>query len=219
MKINVRFVLLFGILVACLTAGPAFAAVGDTQQTQTTAHYKVTLTLGPVAIMLMPDQAAGAKEGEVMVQMPGMTMPSMTMTDQGQQVNNHLEIALFDKTSGAVVTDQMPMITVKNDTTGVSRNLDSVMAMYNVQVGKSDMHFGNNVYLPDGTYTVTATVNGETATFSNVVVGASGSMSSGNSMPATGESLTATYAVVLAFGGLVLGTGLLLRRRSGRWHA
>jgi len=170
MKRSMPFLLALGALLAGLAASPAQAAPGETQYTQTTDHYKIILTIGPVATMLMPDQAAGAKAGEVMVPMPGMPLPPMSMTDQGQPVNHHLEVAIVNKTSGAVVTDQMPAITIKNDATGATHSLDSVMAMYNVQVGQSDWHYGNNVYLPDGTATITVVANGHNPASSGQMV-------------------------------------------------
>ncbi|MGI8586319.1 MAG: hypothetical protein ACR2M0_01340 [Chloroflexia bacterium] len=214
MKIGVRFVLFLGVLLCslALTAGQALAATGETQQTVVTAHYKIVLTIGPEATMLTPEQAAGAKVGEVMLPMGGMAMPAMGMTDLGRPVNRHLEVAILDKTSGAPVTDQMPAISIKNDVTGDLRTLSSVMAMYDVKVGKNDTHFGNNIYLPDGTYTFTTVANGETATFTNVVLGAAGNMSGGSTMPSTGEPLTGLYAALFVTGGLVLVAGLWLRR-------
>jgi hypothetical protein len=211
MKLQRGFLLGLGVLLVSLAAGPAYAAPGETEQTQTTAHYKITLTFGGTATMLTAEQAAGAKEGEVMVAQPGMAMPAMPMTDGGQPINHHLEIAVVDKASGAVITDQLPVITLKNDTTGATRTLDPVMAMYDVQVGKADIHFGNNLYLPDGTYTITAVVNGETATFAPLTVGA-GSPMSGGTMPATGMPAGALLNLLLAGGGLALAAGLFLRR-------
>ncbi|MDQ2809707.1 MAG: hypothetical protein M3Z04_22760 [Chloroflexota bacterium] len=210
MRIRTGFLLGLGVLLCSCLARPALAAPGETKQTQTTAQYGITLTFGAAAAMLLPDQAAGAQAGEVQVAMPGMPMPAMSETDQGRPVNHHLEIAIVNKTSGAVITDQMPMITLKNDTTGATRSLEPVMAMYDVQVGKQDTHFGGNLYLPDGTYTVTAVVNGETATFSKVIAGAGSPLSAG-ALPQTGAPLTVWTALLLIVGNLALGAGLLLR--------
>ncbi len=120
---------------------------------QLTPSYKITLAIGRVEPLLMPDQAATAKEGEVMAQMPGMPMPSMAMTDQGQPVNHHLEVHVYSRASGAVVKDVMPTISITNQD-GAIRTLDMVMAMYDMKAGESDWHYGNNVYLPDGSYSV-----------------------------------------------------------------
>lgn len=141
------------------------------QQTQTTATYKILLQVGPNAMMLTPDQAKTATSGEVMVQMPGMPMPTMTTTDQGHPVNHHVEAHIHDLSSGAVVTGMpIPTISITDQATGSSRDLANVMAMYDVAVGQSDYHYGRNVYLADGKYTFTVTENGETATFKDMAI-------------------------------------------------
>lgn len=151
--------------------------------TQITASYTVALSIGPVATMLTPDQAAGAHAGEVIVPMPGMAMPSMDtmMLDNGMMANRHLEVHFTSTASGQPVTDMVPAVSITSEPGGSTRTLDNVMAMYDVATGMSDLHFGQNVYLPDGTYTITVTLNGETATFAHLTVGgmSTGTMSPG----------------------------------------
>jgi hypothetical protein len=120
--------------------------------------------------MLMPDQAAGATEGEAMVHMPGMPMPMMSMTDQGKAVNHHLEVHLFDQATGAVVTKALPKITITSQRTGESRSLAPTALMYDVKEGQKDLHFGSNLFLPAGKYTVLIVVEDETALFKDVTV-------------------------------------------------
>lgn len=179
MKVRNIIALVTGFFCAMLI-GTVWAQ-GQMPQTQTTAHYKFTLTIGPLATMLMPEQAQGAKEGEVMVQMPGSAMPEMTMTDQGQPVNHHLEVQVIDLATNKVISDTMPTIVI-TDSASMSRTLSPVAAMYDVQVGQNDLHFGNNVYLAAGTYTIAVTYNNETGTFQNVAVADSGT---GTAMPGT----------------------------------
>lgn len=140
------------------------------EQTQTTKSYKIQLQVGPNAMMLTPDQAKTATSGEVMVQMPGMPMPTMTTTDQGHPVNHHVEAHIFNLATGAVVKDMMPTISITDQASGASRDMTNVMAMYDVAVGQSDFHFGGNVYLADGKYTFVITESGETATFTNMAI-------------------------------------------------
>lgn len=241
-----------GTAMATMTAMPAAAmtsttattpmATGTTQQTRYTASYKIVVVIGPAANMLMPGQATGMASGEVMIQMPGMPMPVMTMTDQGQPVNHHLEVHIFNRTTGAVVNTMMPVITITDETTGATRTLANVMAMYDITTGPSDLHFGNNVFLADGhMYTVGVTVGSETATFKSLAVSSgmplampatpqpmptSGTMPARLSAPNTGAGpLRAdsgrgigTLAVQLALAGgpLVVGGAISLRRRRPR---
>src|SRR5262249_44704520 len=88
---------------------PPPGCAADVEQTQTTDSYKIVLSIGPAETMLMPDEAAGATAGEVMVEMPGMAMPSTSPTDQGMPVNHHLEAKVYDKATGALLKDTMPM--------------------------------------------------------------------------------------------------------------
>ena len=150
--------------------GSGFAQSAD-ERTQSTAHYRVTLDIGPVPTMLRPDQVASATEGEVPLSMPGMPMPTMAMTDQGRPVNRHIEVAVYDKATGARLGSPMPRITITDRKTGSSRELKAVAAMYDVKEGQGDLHFGDNVHLAKGTYRITVSVGGERAVFKKVVVG------------------------------------------------
>ncbi len=241
MKTTLIILTLIALAFALFT-GSALAQTGG-QLTQTTTHYKIMLEIGPVANMLMPDQAAGAKSGEVMVQMPGMATPQMTMTDEGHPVNHHLEVFINDKNSGAPVKDTVPTITIMNQATGAMKQVAAVAPMYNVMVGQSDFHWGNNVYLADGMYTVTVKEGGDTATFKDVNVSggtspsttmpvqgmtptpsATGPMTTTTGMtsttgmpgsvPMTGGDFSAGWNVLLALGGLVIAAlGLMLLTR------
>jgi hypothetical protein len=164
--------LVSGILaLAVVSAQGSGIAQGGADRTQRTAHYKIALDIGPLSTMLTPDQAAKATEGEVMVAMPGMPMPIMTMTDQGRPVNRHLEVVVYDKATGAPLGTPMPTISVTDPATGKARTLQGVVGMYDIKKGERDVHFGNNIHLADGMYTVTVSVGGERAVFKKVVVG------------------------------------------------
>ncbi len=132
---------------------------GEMVQQAATQDYSLTLRLGPVAMMLTPDQAQGATSGEVMIS------GQMAMTGTGGMAPNyHLELAVNDVKSGMVITDKSVSIDLTNTTTNEKQSVP-VATMYNVQVGPSDTHFGNNVALTPGTYTVDVDVAGEKATF------------------------------------------------------
>lgn len=150
--------------------GSGFGQNGDAL-TQSTVRYRITLDIGPVATMLRPDQAASATEGEVALSMPGMPMPTMAMTDQGRPVNRHIEVTVYDKVTGARLKTTMPKITITDRRTGKLRELQAVTGMYDVKEGQSDVHFGKNVHLADGTYRITVSVGGDRAVFKKVAVG------------------------------------------------
>ena len=123
--------------------GKGIAQSGD-ERTQSTAHYRITLDIGPVPTMLRPDQAASATEGEVPISMPGMPMPTMAMTDQGRPVNRNSEVAVYDKVTDVRLRSPMPRITITDRKTGRSKALQTVTAMYDVKEGQGDLHFGDN---------------------------------------------------------------------------
>ena len=155
--------------VVLLASAGGARAQGGAEQSQTTAHYKIVLEIGPVTTMLMPDQAAGATEGEVMVHTPDVPM-AMGAKDQGMSVNHHLEVHIYDRATSTVATKVRPKITITNQATGKSRSLASIAAMYDVKEGQKDFHFGRNLFLPEGQYTVLVVVGNEKAIFKDVAV-------------------------------------------------
>jgi len=91
--------------------GSGFAQSGG-ERAQSTAHYRMTLDIGPMPTMLRPDPVSSATEGEVPLSMPGMPMPTLAMTDQGRPANRHIEVAVYDKATGARLRSPMPRITI-----------------------------------------------------------------------------------------------------------
>jgi len=150
--------------------GSGFAQSGD-ERTQSTAHYRITLEIGPVPTMLRPDPVSSATEGEGPLSMPGLPMLTMAMTDQGRPVNRHIEVAVYDTVTGARLKSAVPRITITDRKTGRSRELQAVTAMYDVKEGQGDLHFSDNVHLAKGTYRITVAVGGERAVFKKVAVG------------------------------------------------
>jgi flagellar basal body-associated protein FliL len=129
------------------------------QQNATTQDYRVTLQLGPPVQMLSMNQTATATMGDVIVngQMPNST--SMNMTD-----TYHLEVHVYNITSGAVVVNQSVSIQIVNQTTNRTLTVP-IIIMYDMKIGPSDTNFGNNITLPPGSYTIIVTIAGETAKF------------------------------------------------------
>jgi hypothetical protein len=87
-----------------------------------------------------------------------------------------LNAYVYDKASGAVESDMMPAIGIMDHSTGATHELTNMnmTAMRDIHVGKSDVHFGEHLYLPDGTHTITVTVGQEQAVFKDVRVSGCG---------------------------------------------
>ena len=140
------------------TTAPVRTPVPGVNQTTTqTASYRVEVWSGPALTMMMT------------------SFPIMSSMDQGQPINRHLEVHIFDKISGAKLTDLVPSVTLTHQGTGVSRELADgqetgsslgVSFVTACQLSKHRAiapHFGDNIYLPKGTYTVVIGVAEETA--------------------------------------------------------
>ncbi|MFQ5968114.1 MAG: hypothetical protein ACE5MI_10970 [Acidimicrobiia bacterium] len=124
--------------------------------TTETASYRILVRTGPAV--------------ELEVMMEGATM---TFVDQGQPVNHHLEVHVFDKSSGAEIKDLVPTVGITDPATGTFREFAAephasgeipyVTACLLTNHRVREPHFGDNLYLADGTYTVSVTVGDETA--------------------------------------------------------
>src|SRR5438105_1870361 len=124
-----------------------------------TANYTFTLDIGPSEEMA-PD----------------------VMADEGMAVNHHLELHIMHADDNMLVTDVTPIIRITDKSSGVSRDLPHVMGMTDPEMGMGDFHYGQNLFLPDGTYLVTVMVGSDTAQFRDVQVAASPMMANDNSM-------------------------------------
>ena len=132
------------------------ASAGWVDYTTETASYQIRLRTGPSVSL------------EVM--MEGATM---TFVDQGTPVNHHLEVHIFDKSSGAEIKDLVPTVRITDPATGGVRELAAqahpsgevpyVTACLLTNHRVSEPHFGDNLHLADGTYSVTIQVGAETA--------------------------------------------------------
>ena len=154
MALNLSLISFIFVLTFASPQGSGMAQSGD-ELIQTTAHYRITLDIGPVPTMPRP----------------GVPMPAVAMTDRGQPVNCHIEVAVYDKTTGAHLRDAMSRITITERKTGKSRALQAVAAMYDVKDEQGDYHFSDNVHLVDGTYRIVVSAGGEQTVFKKVVVG------------------------------------------------
>ncbi len=121
--------------------------------------YDLTLTLGPAEAMLTPAQArhAHARSGEVMLD--GMAPDAMPMGG----VQHHLELRVVDRAMGMAVTNARVTVSVQG--TGAPHGSPTLARMYGVKEGMKDLHYGANVSLGRGAYTVRVRVDGRPAVF------------------------------------------------------
>ena len=134
-----------------------------THYTSQTASYRITLRMGPVVSMDVMQSGA-----------------PMTTVDRGQPVNHHLEVHVFDKSSGAEVKDLVPSVTITDLETGDAREfavdrhpngeVPFVTACLLADHRVEEPHFGDNLHLRDGTYTIAIGVGNESAVLENISV-------------------------------------------------
>ncbi|MBI4203181.1 MAG: hypothetical protein HY532_08735, partial [Chloroflexi bacterium] len=123
------------------------------EQTTTTNSYRIVLRIGPPVAMTAMQPGA-----------------MMAVVDQGQQVNHHLEIYVFDRLSNAEVRTHTPIVTIADQARGIPRGLPDVRACLLANHRVTEPHFGDNLYLADGAYTITVGVGSETAVVEDVLV-------------------------------------------------
>jgi hypothetical protein len=150
-------------------------SAGTVFRLASTTTYNLVAEIGPIQPMFTPAQVAAQhpKTGEEMfsgsmVMPPGMDPSQMDMGNMpGMNIPpewHHLEVHIFDKKTGNVIKTLTPAITVTNDATGKVQQVPLVV-MQGIVEGPGDYHYGNNVDLPNGNYTVTAVIGSETANF------------------------------------------------------
>jgi hypothetical protein len=162
------FLSVAALLAACGESSPTATQTPETSPLRTpvpgveqtaiqTASYRIELWTGPALTMTM-------------------SFPNMSAMDQGQPVNRHLEIHVFDRSSGGKETGLIPSVSITDKATGVSRELAEsretgaslgvsfVTACLISKHREVEPHFGDNLYLPNGNYTITVGVGTETAT-------------------------------------------------------
>lgn len=141
--------LFFVLACSASTSKPASTSVAHRVETASqTSSYVINLAIGPK--VTMPASA--------------MTI-AMATTDQGHPVNRHLEVHVFNKSSGARITDMIPTVSIADKATGSPRTLASVLACMTLKHREIEPHFGDNLYMTDGGYTVTVSIGDESASF------------------------------------------------------
>jgi len=154
-RVNITAIVLGGMAFLAQTPNLAIAQMDPSaveEHTAQTASYRIKIRMGPKVTM---------------------PMASMTVTDQGNPVNRHLEAHIFNRSTGAEVQTVVPVVRVTNQATGASRQLANMSACRVSRHLETEPHFGDNIYLPAGTYTIAVVAGPETAVFRNLILKAS----------------------------------------------
>jgi predicted metal-binding membrane protein len=125
--------------------------------------YLLTLSAGPAERMMTPAEAKSthAHSGEVMLDgMGNMAMSGMAMS--GMKMQRHLEVHVTDRAMGMPVTNAHLKVQLLRP--GSMAEMVPVMRMYGAKEGMKDLHYGANLALSKGSYTVRMNVNGSPAT-------------------------------------------------------
>jgi len=160
---------LLALAIACVPA-VGHAEADSVMRAERTSTFDVVLTIGPA-------QATAMQASDSMMSMShdaSMTDNAMSMqpqhTDQGMAVNHWLDVQVTQAGSGVVVRDLTPTVRILDKETGEAHDLPVVMGMAG-GMNATDFHYGQNVFLPDGTYQISVLLEpAETAQFRDVVV-------------------------------------------------
>jgi hypothetical protein len=157
----------FLIAVCVPLIAAAFAArAADVMQTKTAGAYRVELHVLPAEPFVSKADVAAknVKEG---MEIEGGATP--VAPDADSHPNHHLVVHVFDsKTSQAVTDATVTMSFVSLDAQGKpggAPNEVPIVVMQAVGKGPASTHYGNNVTMPAGRYSVAVTVNGQKAVF------------------------------------------------------
>ncbi len=134
--------------------GMAMHAQGTTQ-TKVAGAYRIELHVLPPEEFYTATDVAAKHIGAGMLIVGGA---APVATDATPRPNHHLIVHVFDRQSGAPVTDAA--VRLSFGTTQVP-----VVVMQAIGAGAASTHYGNNAVIPAGDCSVTVNVNGATTRF------------------------------------------------------
>lgn len=131
---------------------------GGIQQETTTASYDMLLHFGPLERMYTQAEVDSQHPNGGELILRGDPPPALTD-------GRHIGVHIFGRSSGKVITDANPTITI-TDSASPPEIKAPVVVMQALDTGPTDLHYGNNVALIAGhSYTITVQLNGESAVF------------------------------------------------------
>ncbi|HTV92365.1 MAG TPA: hypothetical protein VMG98_06580 [Verrucomicrobiae bacterium] len=163
---------LSALALAAIAAGALPAAAmnmgSGVTMTKVAGPYKLVLQLLPAEPFYTQDQYAKEHPKDGMLVVGGATPVA---PDAPSHPNHHLIVHVYDAATGKADTNATVTITYAS-ASGASHRLP-IVEMQAIGKGPQSTHYGNNLYLPDGNYTVTVTANGNTATFAVMAMSSS----------------------------------------------
>lgn len=152
------------VVVAFSTVG--WAQAKKIEKEKTVGSYRLELEVLPPEPFYTPTQVKSQNIKKGMLVKRGATPVE---PDSASEPNHHLVVHVFDKSSGQAVTDADVTMSFQKlgpggEPSGPTEQVP-VVEMRVIGKGASTTHYGNNVTMPSGSYQVSVTANGETATF------------------------------------------------------
>ncbi len=140
-------------------------------QNATTADYRIELGIGPTANMLMMCQVTSSATS-------GGQMSPMSMTGN----TYHLELHVYNIKTGAAEVVPIDSVGITVTSPSGTKTTIPIAEMFDISQGPTDFHYGNNVQLTAGNYTVDTNIGSEKALFNVLISAMLSGMSSGMSM-------------------------------------
>jgi hypothetical protein len=153
----------------CATTGASVSAMGmgnHVNRSKGVGMYHLVLKIGLAEKMSMSGMGGERTMGGKMASC-SMAMHMAKTGMMGSRCNHHVELHVYSKDNGSVRKHAHVHIRLYCIKMHMSYTVP-IMRMEGAKMGAMDLHYGNNMHLPQGWYTVFVKVNGTTATFAHV---------------------------------------------------
>lgn len=163
---NKRSNLLLTAALIVLIACAASVEAGDMMQTVTMDGLRVELHVLPAEPFFTADEVAVSKVKEGMLIMGGA---KPIAPDAASHPNHHLVVHVYDAKTGKAISNakvsmNFQLLDDKGKPSGTVADVP-IVVMQAIGKGPQSTHYGNNVVMPNGTYSIAAMVNGKKTEF------------------------------------------------------
>jgi hypothetical protein len=161
-KVSIMFQTVFMLVIAFTFSADA----RDFMKPPTVGGMRIELHILPAEPFFTADEVAAKKVKAGMLIMGGAEPLAL---DADTHPNHHLVVHIFDAKTGKAITTAKASINfqqldAKRKPIGDSVNVPMVM-MQAIGKGPESTHYGNNVIMPAGYYSITVVVNGKKVVF------------------------------------------------------